>query len=69
MKRWNVSSGQRREGTVLLPGFDDEEVDWLSLVLCSDQFDTQGLATLLFALLCSFIPSTYTVESIVHVQV
>ena len=36
MKRWNVS----REGTVLLPGFDDEEVDGLFVMLCCDPFDT-----------------------------
>ena len=29
-----------KEGTVLLPGFDDEEVDGLLDMLCCDQFDT-----------------------------
>ena len=41
--RWNGSTGQHigvKEGTVLLPGFDDEEVDGLLDVLWCDQFDT-----------------------------
>ena len=46
-----------REGAVLLPGFDDEEVDGSLDIRCCDYFDTQGLVTFILTLL--FVGSFY----------
>ena len=56
---------------MLLPGFDDEEVDgWDGLfdMLCCDKFDSCGLVTFILTLLfvCSY--HTHTVVLIVHVS-
>ena len=64
MQLWNVITGQLigvREDKVLLPGFDDEEVDGLLCMLCCDTFDIQGLVTFTpigptYFTFCFFLP-------------
>ena len=60
MQLWNVITGQLigvREDKVLLPGFDDEDVDGLLGMLCCDTFDIQGLVTFTPILTLLFVSS------------